>query len=640
MTPAVLGVPSLGAWVTMPGVPGYRPPPMRLRLRPLHVALGSLLALVGTALAQEPGPPAARVAPAPVDRSRFVQVEGRRFVLEGRAFRFLGANASIMHGAPHRAAVESTLDAVAADGLKVVRVWALGEQPEGSEPWTRDYAFRIGRDGWVEGSFAHLDRVLDAARSRGLKVIVVLANRWGDYGGIPRYLDWAGVSLPLTRGALPETVLRSFFGEASANELYRAHVERVVTRVNPRTGLAYRDDPTILSWELINESDASRHGRDALLGWTRAMARYVRSLDPSHLVAAGHIGYTRQEQRDTWLAVQRLPEVDYADAHAYPTLLRSVRTLPALDDFIDDHVQLAHHVVGKPFVWGEFGFSTNERIHHGQRRARWFERFLARSEADGVDGALAWIYTVAGDHPQEHGLYVDGLAAARTRDVRDVLARSASRWNSGLLAPPNPRLGEAMGEAPLWATRRRVAGPGRVGAATVGGAGARWSMRPEGYAAIEAENVGRWDGFSVMHVYGSGAARVTYRFRVSPAARRVALDARRVRVRLRASSELPGRGEGSTAEDESRLRITVDGVALGEIGVPTDDGAGRWIELASDAPEVLATMRRPGVHTLGLEVPAGPLANGLCVYGQATGVEPVPEGSGALPGRVEIALGR
>ena len=73
------------------------------------------------------------------------------------------------------------------------------------------------------------------------------------------------------------------------------------------------------------------------------MARYVHALDPAHLVAAGHIGYSAREPRDTWLAVQRLPEIDYADAHAYPTQLPAVRTLAALDDFVDDHAQLAQH---------------------------------------------------------------------------------------------------------------------------------------------------------------------------------------------------------------------------------------------------------------------------------------------------------
>jgi len=40
----------------------------------------------------------------------------------------------------------------------------------------------------LASSFAHLDRVLVAAWARRLRVIVVLANRWSDYGGFPRYL--------------------------------------------------------------------------------------------------------------------------------------------------------------------------------------------------------------------------------------------------------------------------------------------------------------------------------------------------------------------------------------------------------------------------------------------------------------------
>ncbi len=601
-----------------------------MTVRPAAVALAAVAALVGTALAQEtPAGPEARRPPP--DRSRFVRVDGRRFVLEGRTFRFVGANASIMHGASHRAAAEATLDAIARDGLRVVRVWALGEQPEGAAEWARDYAFRIGREGWVETSFAHLDRVIDAARARGLRVIVVLANRWGDYGGAPRYLEWAGV---------PGLALQGFFTDPSAAALYRAHVARVVTRVNATTGLAYRDDPTIFAWELINESDAPRRGREALVRWTRDAARYVRSLDAAHLVSAGHIGYTRREQRETWLALQRLPEVDYADAHAYPTQLQSVRAPRDLDDFVDDHVQLAHNVAGKPFVWGELGFSTNERVHRGVARARWFERFLARSELDAVDGAMAWIYSPSADRPREHGLFVDGPAAARTRDVRAVLSRYAARWRGEVVAQ-NPRLSPERGEVPLRVTRRRVAGPGRAGAGpAVHGETVRWSIAPAGYASAESENVGVWDGFAVSHVYGSGDAAFTYHFRVTPAARRAALAASRVRVRLRASSELPGRGEGATADDASTLRVSIDGASLGELAVPVDDGLGAWIELASDAPATLAAVRAQGLHTLRLEVPDGPRANGLCLYGAPTGREPVPRDAGPLPGRVEVIIER
>ncbi len=44
-----------------------------------------------------------------------------------------------------------------------------------------------------------------------------------------------------------------------------------------------------------------------------------------------------------------------------------------------------------------------------------------------------------------------------------------------------------------------------------------------------------------------------------------------------------------------------------------------------------------GVHTLRLEVPEGPRANGLCLYSTPTGREPVPAGAGELPGRIEVS---
>ena len=155
------------------------PPP-----RPLALALTAVTAALGAPLAQGLGP--SPVAPA--SRAGFVRASGHRFTVDGRPFRFVGANAAILHGAVRRASAEAALDAIAADGLRVVRVWALGEHAAGAQPWARDYAFRIGPDAWVESSFVHLDRVLAAARVRGLRVIVVLANRWADYGGAPRYL--------------------------------------------------------------------------------------------------------------------------------------------------------------------------------------------------------------------------------------------------------------------------------------------------------------------------------------------------------------------------------------------------------------------------------------------------------------------
>jgi len=35
--------------------------------------------------------------------------------------------------------------------------------------------------------------------------------------------------------------------------MYKENIRKVIQRVNVFTGVMYRDDPTIMAWELINE---------------------------------------------------------------------------------------------------------------------------------------------------------------------------------------------------------------------------------------------------------------------------------------------------------------------------------------------------------------------------------------------------
>lgn len=566
----------------------------------------------------------------------FIRVEGTRFVLNHHPFYFVGANVGVLHGRPQREAMERTLDAVRADGLRVIRIWAVGERPADAPAWARDFAFRIGEEGWIESSFEQLDRVLVAARERGLRVIVVLANRWRDYGGIPQYLRWAGLPFDDRPPASPsEYELAAFWSCARCEASYRAHVERVVGRTNALTGVPYREDPTILGWELVNEASAPPRAAPALIAWMRRNAQFVHGLDPNHLVSAGHIGYERSSERATWLAVQRLPEIDYCDAHAYPTSFQRVSDLHALRRFVDDRVQLAHHVVRKPFVWGEFGFSTQARRLLGIPRARWYREFLRASHRDGVAGAMVWIYVPEGDHRNPHGIHPDGEGARRTADVRAVLAREARRWARTPPDERNPALGPRVGERPLWERVVEVRGPGTVHAGVRESEGIlALRIAIDGFERARFESAGLSNGGAVTHLWGAGRGSVRYRFR-SPAR---ADASQALEIAMRASSELPGPGRGGTDEDGSRVVLSIDGVPLGELDLPVDDGVGRWVSLrVLDRRTIASIFARRRLHRLEIAVVPGIGAEGLCLYGAPTGHESLPpEVAAGLPGAIEI----
>jgi endo-1,4-beta-mannosidase len=59
---------------------------------------------------------------------------------------------------------------------------------------------------------------------------------------------------------------------------------------------AYRDDPTILSWNLINEPRCDAIGCNTdILNWIEEMAPYLKSVDSNHLVTVGEHSQLSQE---------------------------------------------------------------------------------------------------------------------------------------------------------------------------------------------------------------------------------------------------------------------------------------------------------------------------------------------------------
>lgn len=555
--------------------------------------------------------PAHAQGPDEIREGTFVGVDGARFVLEGQAFHVLGANAAVMHGGPHRAHMRETLEAVAADGLGVVRVWVLGEYPRGDRNAALR-AFRVGADGWVESSFVHLDAVLVEARRLNLRVVMVLANRWHDYGGINQYLRWAGTEVPRSP-SISTLAVGSFWDCSRCEALYREHVTRVVGRTNSLSGVAYAADPTIFAWELINEAEAAgRRGEAAMVSWIERQAALVHELDPNHLVSAGHIGYSRLHDRELFRRVCALEAVSYCDSHAYAVDGGRVRSPAALARWIDDRVQLAHHVIGKPLLFGEVGFRTDRQGLWGVGRAAWFDRFLSRVLADGAAGALAWVYLPSEGERRNYGIYASGPRVRQTRDVRRILARHARRARRRAPAERNRRLGPERGASPIFDPTVRIR---RRSTPHDTWTGDTLHMDPRELERAHFEGAGTWEGDpGAPHFYGAGAGEVSYRF-MAPRGRPRAL-----RLRLHASSELPGGGGGAGPEDTSNLVVLLDGVELGRLVAPPDDGVGDVLGLDVD-PARLSELPRRRVHRLVVRADSG-----ICLYARdlqahATGIE-------------------
>lgn len=95
--------------------------------------------------------------------------------------------------------------------------------------------------------------------------------------------------------AFDEWTVYDFYTDERVRLLFKAHLGAMVLRRNSVTGVLYRDDPTIFSWDLINEPRCSAcpgpSKGDALQIWATEMSSFMKAIDPNHLVTISSEGY-------------------------------------------------------------------------------------------------------------------------------------------------------------------------------------------------------------------------------------------------------------------------------------------------------------------------------------------------------------
>lgn len=344
----------------------------------------------------------------------------RRHRNDGQEFRLLGANIPwLLEAAAGRMydAIDDVLDDAVAMGLTAIRTWAFRD---GDATTMQPPPLQYRKSGFSDRIFRDLDYVIWQAGLRGLKLILPLINYGDDGGGIAQYHKWSvpgvgedyvgasnnmhTISAAYAQNWNPQDgSCPRFYTDPVANDLYRFMVRRLVTRVNSYSGLEYREDPTIMMWELCNGCRCPGSSGDSLNAWLRQMAKHVKGLAPEQLLSTGGEGLICQgpdgrckgpvppraiddlethadlvSEFGSWMEGQgtsffresRIPEIDVAVYHAHvdkwmPSLSavfssREAERSPLMNFWMEQHEHSAQQL-GKPLILESFGVERTEK---------------------------------------------------------------------------------------------------------------------------------------------------------------------------------------------------------------------------------------------------------------------------------------
>lgn len=335
------------------------------------------------------------------ERVGFVRRVGTQLQLDGRRYRFVGANmwygAYLGAAAPFgdRDRLRAELDALAALGVTNLRVLASSEASPLKGAVTP--SFRGPGKDYDPVLLAGLDFLLDEMRRRGMRAVLYLTNFWEWSGGMMTYLSYVngGRYLDMNDPAHPwpafADMASRFYATPAAVALYRDYVRAVVGRTNRISGRRYADDPTIMAWQLANEprpggSEAvARANLPAFYRWVSDTATLIKTIDPHHLVSTGSEGLKGCVERAEIVAAEhRIAGIDYLTTHVWPlnwnwvdaAKLEQTHEAGAarVRDYLDRHVAIAT-LIGKPMVIEEFGYPRDGGSYDPAATTRFKDRF-------------------------------------------------------------------------------------------------------------------------------------------------------------------------------------------------------------------------------------------------------------------------
>ncbi|MCX2837856.1 cellulase family glycosylhydrolase [Salinimicrobium sp. MT39] len=345
---------------------------------------------------------------------KFVQVEHGGFVHQGKPYHFLGTNfwygMNLGHEDKERLVRE--LDRLEDLGVKNLRIMAGSEGAEGT-PWRMQPTVQEFPGNYNEDLLQGLDFLLAEMKKRNMLAVVCLNNFWPWSGGFSQYVSWANdnEAIPYPPPAeggdwgTYQAYASQFYTNETAKEWFRNFIRTIIERENSLTGVAYKEDTTIMAWQLTNEPQGGAY-EEAYRNWLHNTAKFIKELDGQHLVSIGSEGNTPSPQNGTNFRKDHdSPYIDYATFHVWIQnwgWYDPERAEETFDDailkasaYIQDHFQVANEL-NIPIVLEEFGISRDANSHHFDASVSYRNRYF--------DFIFSTFFTYAKSIPQVSGV--------------------------------------------------------------------------------------------------------------------------------------------------------------------------------------------------------------------------------------------
>ncbi len=310
----------------------------------------------------------------------FITLKGDKLMEGDREYRFMSFNIPDLHNkedvmffdqaCPWRWSDEyeiaDALESIRQFGGRMTRLYTLSvRRPGETHPVHVEGPGQFNEEG-----FRVIDKVLQIAEEKGIRIIFPFLDSTKWWGGVEDYAAFRGKESVEIRER-PDSARSKFWTDPELIEDFKQTIIYTLNRTNVYTGQKYKDCKAILLWETGNELCCPP-------SWTHEIAETVKRHDRNHLLMDGY--FTTKVRPES---IEE-PLIDVVTTHHYPSLNT---------DFIGDVRASWEMARGKkPYIVGEFGFETNAKT----------KEMLDYVIESGISGAMVWSLR---SHKREGGFY-------------------------------------------------------------------------------------------------------------------------------------------------------------------------------------------------------------------------------------------